>query len=168
MAYVQPRLTFRKPALAKATLTVCLIATSFGIHADQTNSSSILQQQQQQGLPSALHLLPTAEPELLTELPAAVGNAVNVQQVIFSGDQSQISPFELQALVSDAIGSELDLPGLQALSHRVTDHFKAQGWILTRAYLPQQDVTEGIITIAIMPGIVSTSNPVNVLSLIHI
>lgn len=90
---------------------------------------------------------------------------MNVQQVIFSGDQSQISPFELQALVSDAIGSELDLPGLQALSHRVTDHFKAQGWILTRAYLPQQDVTEGIITIAIMPGIVSTSNPVNVTSL---
>jgi hemolysin activation/secretion protein len=141
------------------TATTLLVAVA-NIAVAETNSSSILQQQQQLGMPQALQLLPDLSPEPMTALPEAVGDSVTVTAIRFTGQQNQVSLFELDNLVAEAKGQDLDFAGLQTLRDRVTDYFKAQGWILTRAYLPKQDVTEGVITIAIVPGIVSPSNPV--------
>ncbi|HLA33549.1 MAG TPA: ShlB/FhaC/HecB family hemolysin secretion/activation protein, partial [Rhodocyclaceae bacterium] len=63
----------------------------------------------------------------------------------------------LQTLVADAIGRELDFAGLEQLTQRVTDHLKASGWLLARAYLPHQDITEGEIEIVLLAGQVDPS-----------
>src|SRR5690606_14081320 len=35
---------------------------------------------------------------------------------------------------------------------RITLHYREQGYFLSRAYLPQQDVSGGVITIAVLEG----------------
>ena len=146
----------RPNALIVAATLVATATTA----AAETNSGSILQQQQQQGMPQALQLLPDLSVEPMTSLPEAVGDSITVNAILFTGQQNQVSLFALDNLVADAKGQNLDFAGLQTLRDRVTDYFKSKGWILTRAYLPKQDVTEGIITIAIVPGVVSQTNPV--------
>ncbi len=51
----------------------------------------------------------------------------------------------LQSLVADVIGQSLGFVQLQQLAERISQHLKAKGWLLAKAYLPKQDVTEGII-----------------------
>lgn len=58
----------------------------------------------------------------------------------------------LQALLADAIGRPIDLPGLEALAERITRHYRAAGYTVARAYLPAQDVTEGRVVIGVVEG----------------
>lgn len=145
---------------SNAIIMAVALTTMANTAAAVTNSGNILQQQQQQGMPQALQLLPDLSIEPMTALPEAVGDSITINAIRFTGQQNQVSLFELDHLVADAKGQDLDFAGLLTLRDRVTDFFKAKGWILTRAYLPKQDVTEGVITIAIVPGVVSPSNPV--------
>ena len=72
---------------------------------------------------------------------------------------------ELHALVADGEGRELSLNGLRALADRVTQHYRNHGYLLARAYLPAQDVTNGEVKIAVLEGRlgeVSLDNPAGV------
>lgn len=58
----------------------------------------------------------------------------------------------LQALLADAVGQPIDLPGLEALAERITRHYRAAGYTVARAYLPAQDVTDGRVVIGVVEG----------------
>ncbi len=127
------------------------------------DAGSLLQEQQQQGVPTAPQQLPELEPEALPPpLEIGPGQTILVREIRFSGDQQQIPIKELDQLVADGLNRELDFQALQQLTNRVTDHFKQQGWLLTRAYLPRQDVTSGTIEIAILVGRLSEQQPFRV------
>jgi hemolysin activation/secretion protein len=117
------------------------------------DAGSLLRQQEQleQKLPDQF---PEAEaPEVVKPAIKPVpGAKVLVKGVRFSGATELAPAAELDALVAGAIGQELDFVGLQALADKVTAHLRKAGWLLARAYLPQQDVTGGIIEIAILKG----------------
>ncbi len=83
---------------------------------------------------------------------------VRLKSVRFTGEFKQVSESDLQALVADAIGRELDYAGLEGLVRRVTEFLRAKGWLLAEAYLPEQDVTEGEIEIAIRGGYLDGRN----------
>jgi len=71
----------------------------------------------------------------------------------FSGFEGLAEETELQKIAADAIGQELSFAQLQQLASRVTNYLKKEkGYLLARAYLPQQDVTEGTVEIAIIAG----------------
>lgn len=59
---------------------------------------------------------------------------------------------ELQALVANAIGRELTLVELDGLVRRITRHYRDAGYLLARAYLPMQEIKDGIVEIAILEG----------------
>jgi hemolysin activation/secretion protein len=58
----------------------------------------------------------------------------------------------LESLVRSEEGKELTLEELREVAARITDYYSAHDYILARAYLPPQDVREGIIEIAVMEG----------------
>ena len=90
------------------------------------------------------------------------GQTVEVRDIVFSGATELVGIPALQSLTADAIGMSLDFDGLQQLVNRVTDFLKAEGWFLARAYLPQQDVTAGVIEIVILAGELSAAEPVRI------
>jgi hemolysin activation/secretion protein len=59
---------------------------------------------------------------------------------------------ELQALVRDRVGKELTLSELNAAAARITAYYRQHGYLLSRAYLPAQDIREGELEIAVMEG----------------
>jgi hemolysin activation/secretion protein len=58
--------------------------------------------------------------------------------------------------VADAEGKELSLPQLQALADRLSEHYRARGYLLSHAYVPAQDVRDGTVEIAVVEVRVNT------------
>lgn len=116
------------------------------------DAGSLLRQEEsaQQLPPAPLPEFEAEEP--LPELTGIGGVTVRVKEVRFTGATELLSESDLQATTAEAIGQDLDFDGLKALAARVTRRLKDEGWFLARAYLPRQDVTEGIITISILAG----------------
>jgi hemolysin activation/secretion protein len=123
------------------------------LHAAPPDAGKLLNEQRQpgSGLPDRL-----PEPdEAAIERPALVdsGVKVTVKAFRFTGIGSLATEAELQALVADSIGKQLSIGELQGLAVRITYYLRdKKGYLLARAYLPKQDVTEGVIEIAIVAG----------------
>lgn len=108
------------------------------------------QQRQQQRFPDRL---PEAERQpVRPALKPTAGARVVVKSIRFSGAVDLASEAELQAIVANAIGKELDFAGIEQLARSVTEFLRSRGWFLAEAYLPQQDITDGHIEINIRPG----------------
>jgi hemolysin activation/secretion protein len=65
---------------------------------------------------------------------------------------------ELVALLKDFTGKELALSDLQRAADRVTRHYRDRGYFVARAYIPAQDIKEGIVEIVVLEGKVDRIN----------
>ena len=59
---------------------------------------------------------------------------------------------ELRALLAEGEGKELTLAEIEALAGRITAHYRTRGYILARAYVPAQEVRDGVVEIAVLEG----------------
>lgn len=59
---------------------------------------------------------------------------------------------ELVALSGFQPGSDMTLTDLQVITGKITDHYRKNGYFLAQAYLPAQDIKDGIVTIAVVIG----------------
>ena len=73
-----------------------------------------------------------------------------VKKFTFKGHEGLIRESELQAAVSASLDKPVGMAELQALVAAITELLKNRGYFLARAYLPRQDVTAGVIAIAIL------------------
>lgn len=80
------------------------------------------------------------------------GVKVRIKGFRFSGIDGVADEAELQILVQGEVGKELGLTELQQLAKRVTTYLRGKNFLLARAYLPKQDVTGGIVEIAVIAG----------------
>jgi hemolysin activation/secretion protein len=96
---------------------------------------------------SALPPLPASA----ADLALATGLKLQLKQLRWTG-VSVVPLAELEALLADALGQELDFAQLQALAQRVTQFYRAKGYVLARAYLPVQQISEGVLQIQVLEG----------------
>lgn len=68
------------------------------------------------------------------------------------GGNSEIATPELQALVAGLAGGEHSLAELDAAAARITRYYRARGYVVARAYIPAQDVKNGVVVIDIIEG----------------
>ena len=150
------RLVFKTSALCIALLGTQAFA------ATGTDASSILQQQQQLNVPEAPVLLPDFKVEEKPKAkPEPKGATILVKSIEITGAEDMLPAEVIDNLTKDSIGKVLGFRGFRELSNQITDALKAQGYLLARAYLPRQDITEGHIKIAILKGTVSKNNPLS-------
>ena len=123
----------------------------FPFACSSSDAGQMLNQQRQPGtqLPDRLPQDSDKESE---RIPLTdTGTKVLVKGFRFSGSQRLATNAELEALLSDSIGKELGFAELKRLAERVTIYLREQkGYLLARAYLPKQDITAGIIEIAVI------------------
>jgi hemolysin activation/secretion protein len=95
-------------------------------------------------------LPPEAPPQFVPPPPleSLGGIAVTVDEFRFAGN-SRLTNEQLAAAVASFVGHPIDFAGLQNAAIAVATAYRDAGWIV-RAYLPQQDVTGGIVTIQIV------------------
>lgn len=76
---------------------------------------------------------------------------VQVNSVKITG-ASVYTPEQLLPLLQDLVGKEANFAGLEAMADRITQHYRKDGYILVRAYLPEQDIRNGELEIAVLEG----------------
>lgn len=116
------------------------------------NAGSILQQierAQEPRLPGRGDT-PRAAP-LPEEIHAPAGATVDVKAFRFAGNRL-LSEAALAEVVTPWVNRTLDFNELRKATAAVAEVYRAAGWIV-RAYLPRQDITEGIITIQIVEAV---------------
>lgn len=131
-----------------------LLGTAFTIfgglaaHAQPPTSGAIMQSTQ----PAIA--LPTPPPEVIA-LPApsiqASNNSIEipVSKLVIKGNKL-LPTSKLQTLVQPAEGRKLTLGQLRDYVQRITSAYQAAGYQLAYAYLPPQQVRNGVITIDVM------------------
>lgn len=62
------------------------------------------------------------------------------------------SEAELVAVTGFKPGSLMSLTDLRAMAARITSHYQRSGYFVAQAYLPAQDIKDGIVTIAVIDG----------------
>lgn len=117
----------------------------------QTSAGQLLQQNRE--LEPMPPVLPDAtrapSPVEVKPLQAQPGQTTFVvKQFIFVGN-SKLSNDELQPIVADLIGKPITFDDLKRATDAITEYYREQGW-LVRVILPQQDITEGTVTIRII------------------
>jgi len=100
--------------------------------------------------PSTAPVLPQVAPPK-PALPAGTKVNVAVKDFRFSGN-TVFSSDELRGLVQEFIGKTLDFNGLNDAAGRVQRHYRERGYFLAVAYLPQQEIKDGIVEIAVLEG----------------
>jgi hemolysin activation/secretion protein len=100
--------------------------------------------------------LPAASPALNLQAPAvrqdgSGGAVIPVQSISFTGN-TQYTSGALSAVLVDAVGKTYDLAALQALTHRITAHYRSDGFSFARALLPVQPMNGGVLIIEILEG----------------
>ncbi len=63
---------------------------------------------------------------------------------------------EFDPLIGEYVGRKVDLDSLNHLAARITNAYRRQGYFLSRALLPEQEVEEGIVTVRVVEGYVSS------------
>ncbi|MDB5397500.1 MAG: Polypeptide-transport-associated domain protein ShlB-type [Rhodospirillales bacterium] len=83
--------------------------------------------------------------------PVAEGVRFVVNQLHLTG-QTHFSEAELIAATDFKPGTELNLSELRTLASKITNHYNESGYIVAQAYLPPQDIKDGVVTIAVIEG----------------
>ncbi len=68
---------------------------------------------------------------------------------------------ELGGLLTEWIGRELTLGQLREAAARITAHYRSHGYLLSRAYLPAQEVRDGVVEVAVLEGSIGKTEVVN-------
>ena len=100
--------------------------------------------------PSTAPVLPQVAPPK-PALPPSTKVNVTVKDFRFSGN-TVFSAAELRETVRDFIGKTLDFNGLNDAAGRVQRRYRERGYFLAVAYLPQQEIKDGIVEIAVLEG----------------
>lgn len=76
---------------------------------------------------------------------------VQVSAFRFSGN-AVFSTTELSTLVAQFVGKELDFAGLNQATAIITGYYRSHGYVVAQAYLPEQDIRDGVVEIAVLEG----------------
>ena len=104
-----------------------------------------LEQGREASLPRKAVPIQQAEPAAMRPL---FGVVITVKQFHLVGN-TLISAEQLQQALAAYLNRPLDYTQLQAAAAAVANVYRASGWIV-RAYLPQQDIVDGVVTIQIV------------------
>lgn len=113
------------------------------------NAGQLLQEQQQ---PEQLRTPQSAvKIESAPTTPTTYSGDVKipVQKIEISGN-SRFSDEQLHPLVANAEGQQLTLNQLSQLVQSITEYYQLHGYPYSRAYLPQQNLSQGVVQIRVL------------------
>lgn len=79
------------------------------------------------------------------------GLGVQVKEFRFTG-VTLFKPAQLQALLSDRIGKTLGFAELETAANTITVFYRQQGYFGATAYLPAQEIKDGVVEITVVEG----------------
>ena len=132
-------------------LPLTLLLLIQGAYAQQPTAGSQLQQ-----IPVAPQL-PKAAPAIRVQrgdVPAAiVGDSTRIKvERLQIAAPPVFAESELVAASGFVPGSELTLTELRGLASKIASYYQTRGYFLAQAYLPAQDIKDGVVQVTVLPG----------------
>lgn len=115
------------------------------------SAGSLLQQIEQSREQNLPHKAMPAKPAEPAAMPAQTGVIVTVKSFRFVGNTLLSNP-KLTPVVASYLNRPLDFNQLQAAAAAIANAYREAGWIV-RAYLPAQDMVDGVVTIQIVEAV---------------
>jgi hemolysin activation/secretion protein len=128
--------------------------------------AEILQRQNQQRLQRDIDAARLPEPapggaDTATIAPVPVGPSVgkadagcrDIRRIVISG-ATQLSPSGQREIVEDYAGRCIGVADIEKILAAITRHYLEKGLVTTRAYLPSQDLSSGVLEIQVVEGVV--------------
>lgn len=129
-----------------------LLALSQGVLAQQPPSAgSQMQQIPPQPVPEKTTPLFEVEQARAPASPESEGVKIIVNSLRVTGAKAY-SEADLLAVSGFVPGSELSLTDLRAMAAKVADFYRRNGYFVAQAYLPAQEIKDGVVTIAVIDG----------------
>jgi hemolysin activation/secretion protein len=136
-----------------ALMAMLCVASAPALAQTPPNAGTLLQELRKTPAAGPRAELPevqvTPAPRPALEAPGEL--RVLVRQLRITG-ATAFTEAQLLPLLQDAVGQELPLERLEALATRVSRHYRKNGYTVARAYLPEQDVQDGVIELAVIEG----------------
>lgn len=100
---------------------------------------------------------PLQLPDLSEERPSADADqpVFEISGVIFEGETA-LPESQLQELAGEYLNREIRLSDVYDLAERVTALYRGQGYILSRAVVPAQEIDDGLLRIRIVEGYIDS------------
>lgn len=147
------KVTAVKLTFATAVLPLSLLMHGAASAQTPPSAGSINQQIEREQLPRPTQAAPEIRVEQGTTpaAPAADQQKILVKAVRISG--AQVYPEAvLLAVAGFSAQRELTLTELRAMAAKIAGHYRKHGYFLAQAYLPTQDIMDGLVTIAVLEG----------------
>ena len=134
---------------------IFVTGSAFSAPGDQ---QFIHQQQQQDALEEKFG---AKAPDVRLAAPAATAGKLafpqetpcfDIQQVTVSGTESLPHWLPLQRLANEGAGQCLGVQGINLLMSDIQNRLISHGWVTTRVLAPQQDLTQGKLSLVVVPG----------------
>lgn len=87
----------------------------------------------------------------LTKGVVAQSSSFYFDKIVFKGN-SHFSDSELKKLVENYLSQPVDISDLARITNSITDWLVEQGYVTSGAYLPEQELSDGILVIQIVEG----------------
>lgn len=138
--------------LKNSLFPIALLAVSQGIMAQQLPGAGGQMQQippinNPKTVPPNVEFKPGSAPSSV----GADSTTILVTRLNVTGAQAY-SEASLLALTGFQPGSNLTLTDLRGMAARIADHYHRNGYFVAQAYLPAQDIKDGVVTIAVIEG----------------
>ena len=145
------------PGHKSTALTLCLIVLfSLGARAqsppDGGQTSRELQKQPELNNPPATNPTKPLHIESAVAPNRTLHDVRSAVKAIHITGSSVYTAETLEALVADLVGREVNLAELEAGADRITAFYRANFYVVGRAYLPPQKINDGVIVINILEG----------------
>jgi hemolysin activation/secretion protein len=138
--------------LKRTLITIALLAISQGSFAAEPPGAGG-QIQQIPPAPVPQRTVPETRIEQVAP-PSSPGDdtqTIRVERLRIT-DARIYSEADLVALAGFVPGRDHTLSQLRAMAARITDHYRRNGYFVTQAYLPAQDIKDGTVTIRVVEG----------------
>jgi len=84
-------------------------------------------------------------------VPEDSGPKVKITTIKVEGG-SLLASTEIQAIIGQYEGKELSFKTMQKVADLITDEYRKKGYVTSRAYIPPQNVKEGVLLIRVVEG----------------
>ena len=128
-------------------------------HAEEINSADISREAARQAAENAGRTTQIDEPNNQIELEDVDEENSDVENVIqetfelkgikIDSEIEEIGYEEVQHIIEPYINQRVNINSLKMLSLQIKDYFRQRGWLAAVAYVPEQDSTDGVVTIKV-------------------
>ena len=142
--------------IARVAMTSYILSCALPVMAAPPSSpdagQTIRELQQQPALPVPESTSPLQHEEVAApKAQPSVDVRMMVKSIHISGNNA-IATAELEALLVDLVGGEHTLAELNDGAERITAYYHERGYIVSRAYIPPQEIKDGAVMISVQEG----------------